>query len=128
MEKIDSEVIIDFTMAFRQLQYAKRRPTFGIKEFDNPDCGELYEDICTNNECSRLLHNQICDDTALDDFLSDSFIDAESNGLLHESSNENRALSEGQLIMLPFRVHGFSLRSRNWGPSKFPHVKFIADI
>ncbi|KAL8930795.1 MAG: hypothetical protein Q9208_000336 [Pyrenodesmia sp. 3 TL-2023] len=91
-EEIDSEVIVDFTMAFRQLQYSKRRPTFGVKEYDNPDCRELYEDRCTDDECLEIMHNRICDDTALDKFLSDSFINAESSGLLHESSNENQAL------------------------------------
>ncbi|KAL8903209.1 MAG: hypothetical protein Q9207_004075 [Kuettlingeria erythrocarpa] len=79
-------------MAFRQSQYSKRRPTFGIKEFDKPDCRELYEDVCTDDECFGVAHNRICDDTALDEFLFDSFTDAERNGLLHENSNEDKAL------------------------------------
>ncbi|KAL8758367.1 MAG: hypothetical protein Q9199_001542 [Rusavskia elegans] len=107
------EVIVDFTSAFRQLN--KWRPLLGIREFEHPDIRELYEDACTGNECFRLSHNRICDDTQLDNFLSDAFINAEINGLLHESPYDSQALSEDQLILLPYRVQGYSLRSRIWG-------------
>lgn len=125
-DKIDSEVIVDFTSAFRQLH--EWRPLLGIRDFMHPDCRELYEDECIGKECFRLPHNRICDDTALDNFLSDAFINAETNGLLHEISNDSQALSEDQLILLPYRVQGYSLRSRNWGPSKFPNLNGIADV
>ncbi|KAI4262402.1 MAG: hypothetical protein L6R42_002424, partial [Xanthoria sp. 1 TBL-2021] len=108
-EEIDSEVIVDFTSAFRQLH--ARKPLLGIRDFVHPDCRELYEDACTGNECFRLSHNPICDDTQLDNFLSDAIINAETNGLLHESPYDSQALSEDQLILLPYRVQGYSLRS-----------------
>ncbi|KAI4261055.1 MAG: hypothetical protein L6R42_003740, partial [Xanthoria sp. 1 TBL-2021] len=122
-EEIDSEVIVDFTSAFRQFHTWK--PLLGIKDFVHPDCRELYEDGCVGKECFNLAHNRISDDTALDDFLSVAFINDETNGLLHQSAYDSQALSEDQLILLPYRVQGYSLRSRNWVPLNIDHLSDI---
>ncbi|KAL8643054.1 MAG: hypothetical protein Q9226_008435, partial [Calogaya cf. arnoldii] len=63
----------------------------------------------------------------LDNFLSDTIINAETNGLLHESPYDSQALSEDQLILLPYRVQGYSLRSRNWVPLNIDHLSDIAN-
>ena len=47
----------------------------------------------------------------------DRFLGTESHGMFLESRGVSQNLTEEQLILLPFRVHGFSLRSRNWGMS-----------
>ena len=47
----------------------------------------------------------------------DRFLNAESRGIFLESHGISERLTEDQLILLPFRVHGFSLRSRKWSMS-----------
>ncbi len=47
------------------------------------------------------------------------FVNDESHGVLLESRSANQNLGESQLVLLPYRVHGYSLRSRNWGMSNY---------
>lgn len=80
------------------------------------DLRETYEDQCEEDvPCMRWDHNALYDDTFLDKSEMDRFLNVESHGIFGESREGSQTLSKDQLILLPYRVHGFSLRSRNWG-------------
>lgn len=118
-EEIESEVIIDFTQAFRQSDYAKYKPQIGLQGATRADEREVYEDRCPANEgdqCLKLDHNNLVVDTEFDKMQMDRFLNVESRGMFLESRGVAQALTEDQLILLPYRVHGFSLRSRHWVP------------
>ncbi len=80
---------------------------------------ELYEDECAANgeQCLRRSHNGLLDDTEFDKLQMDKFLAVDSHGMFLESRGISQTLNEDQLILLPYRVHGFSLRSRKWGTS-----------
>ena len=67
--------------------------------------------------CLHLDHNALIDDTDFDKLQMDKFLNLESHGMFLESRGVSQILTEDQLILLPYRVHGFSLRSRKWGMS-----------
>ena len=109
-------MIIDFTQAFRQPHYAKYKPQIGLQVMTMADRRETYEDQCDDNDlCMRWSHNSLVDDTTFDKLQMDRFLNVESHGMFLESRDGSQTLSEDQLVLLPYRVHGFSLRSRNWG-------------
>ncbi|KAL8921440.1 MAG: hypothetical protein Q9172_004032 [Xanthocarpia lactea] len=85
-EEIDSEVIVDLTMAYRQPDYSIWKPQLGIEEFERSDYRELYECACTLKEDCTRWHNRIHDDTDLDNHLSEFFMNSEINGILGQSS------------------------------------------
>ena len=62
-------------------------------------------------------HNSLIDDTEFDKLQMDRFLNVDSRGMFLESRGISRVPTEDQLILLPYRVHGFSLRSRQWGMS-----------
>lgn len=108
-------MIIDFARAFRQHPYSQNRPQLGLRGKSSSDYREIYEDRCRGEKCTFADHNRILDDTVLDDSLTERFVNAETDGLLLENAYREKALNEDQLILLSCCVHGFSLRSRNWG-------------
>ena len=110
---------MDFTQAFRQPGYAKHRPQIGLQGPTRADARELYEDHCAANgyQCLEQTHNSLVDDTEFDKLQMDRFLNVESRGKFLESREISPVLTEDQLILLPYRVHGFSLRSRQWGMS-----------
>ena len=117
--KIDSEVIIDFTQSFRQPDYAKFKPQIGIQGATRADVREVYQDRCLADEeettqCGKLDHNSLVDDTEFDRRQMDRFLNAESREIFLEPRDDSQILTEDQLILLPYRVQGFSLRSRKW--------------
>ena len=117
--KIESEVIVDFTQAFRQPNYAIHKPQIGLQEPTRADARELYEDTCPAHsyQCMDQNHNSLVDDTDFDKLQMDRFLNVESRGMFLESRGTSPVLTEDQLILLPYRVHGFSLRNRQWGLS-----------
>ena len=117
--KIESEVIVDFTQAFRQTNYAIHKPQIGLQGPTMADARELYEDRCPAKgyQCMEQSHNSLLDDTVFDKLQMDRFLNVESRGMFLESRGMSPVLTEDQLILLPYRVHGFSLRSRQWGLS-----------
>ena len=115
--KVDSEVIIDFTQSFRQTDYAKFKPQIGIQGATRADVRELYQDRCSPEgkyQCTKLSHNRLVDDTEFDRRQMDRFLNVESRGIFLESRGDSQVLTADQLILLPYRVQGFSLRSRKW--------------
>ena len=104
-------MIVDLRETFEH--WPDWRPRLGLQNFSSPDYNELYEDVCTEEECLIWDHNRILDDNELDDVQTENFVNAEADGLLLESPYTNQALSEDQLILLPYLVHGYPLRDRN---------------
>lgn len=80
---------------------------------------EVYEDRCPadTDQCLKMDHNNLVVDTEFDKTQMDRFLNVESHRMFLESRRVSQTLTEDQLILLPYRVHGFSLRSRNWGVS-----------
>lgn len=114
--KIESEVIIDFTQSFRQPDYAKHKPQIGLRGGSWADEREVYEDRCPAEikPCLRMDHNSLVDDTEFDKLQMERFLNVEAHGMFFESRGGSQILTEDQLILLPYRVQGFSLRSRKW--------------
>ena len=110
-------------MAYRQPGYSIWKPQLGIEEFKRSDYRELYENGGSPKVDSIPWFNRICDDTILDNYLSEVFITSETNGVLGQSSYDSQPLSEDQLILLPYQVHAFSLRSRKWGASNLTNLE-----
>ena len=120
--QIESEVMIDFEQAFREPEYHHHRPQLGIRGNSSADGRELYDDICSAKRCMLEDHNCILDDTKFDILRRDRFVNAASSEFLHKTHQSTENLSEVQLILLPYCVHGFSLRNRKWG-SLFCHTQ-----
>ena len=89
----------------------------GFRGASCSDIRELYEDRCLDQKCYRVDHNWIVDDELFDEVRKDHFINVESGGMLEASLDSTQALSEDQLMLLPYRVHGYALRTRFWGQS-----------
>lgn len=79
----------------------------------------MYEDNCPANEkqCLHISDNSLVDDREFDKLQMDRFLNVDSRGMFLESRGSSQTLTKDQLILLPYRVHGFSLRSRKWGMS-----------
>ena len=116
--KIEGEVIIDFERAFRSRAYAQLKPLIGIQGPQISDMRELYEDLCVDAQCFQETHNWIVDDEVLDESRRDHYVNVESKQMLQETRHSNQAWTADQLILLSFRVPGFSLRTRRWGQSQ----------
>ena len=112
-------MIVDFTQSFRQPENAIHKPQIGLQRATIADVREVYEDHCSANksQCMRMNHNCLVDDTEFDKQQMDRFLNVESRGMFLETRESSQTLTEDQLILLPYRVHGFSLRSRKWGMS-----------
>ena len=117
--KIESEVIIDFTQSFRQPDYAKHKPQIGLQGATRADEREVYEDRCPEEvkACLRWDHNSLIDDTEFDKLQMDRFLNVQAHGMFLESRGVSQILTDDQLVLLPYRVQGFSLRSRKWRTS-----------
>ena len=115
---MNSEIITDFALAFRQREKARERPSWrpeiGFSAATKADLRELYEDDCPDN-CGVFRHNDIYDDTNFDRKRMDDFISWGSDSLFKQDSPSRQTLSEDQLILLPTRIFAFALRNRKWG-------------
>ena len=118
-------MIIDFTQSFRQPDYATYKPQIGLQGATRSDEREVYEDRCAADEdqCLEMNHNSLVDDTEFDKLQMDRYLNIESHGMFLESRGISQILTEDQLILLPYRVQGFSLRSRKWRTSIFAKLK-----
>lgn len=102
-----------------QSDYAIHKPQIGIQGPTRTDIREVYEDY---DQTRKFLgfetdRNSLIDDTEFDRLQMDRFLNFESRGMFRESRGVLQVLTNDQLILLPCRVHGFSLRSRKWGRS-----------
>ena len=90
----------------------------GIIGASYSDIRQLYEDRCVDYECFQVKHNWIMDDEIFDEVRKDDYINVESSGMFEGTLDSTQTLSEDQLILLPYRVHGYTLRTRFWGQSQ----------
>lgn len=99
-----------------------RKPRLGIREFAKTEYRETFEDLCKDDvdQCLNVNHSRISDDTKLDDYLSLIFLNDEGKGLLLGGPYKIQALSEDQLLLLPYCVPAFSLKSRTFSMTKSP--------
>lgn len=102
--------------SFRQSDYAIHKPQIGIQGATRTDIREVYEDYDQTRTFLGLEtdRSSVIDDTEFDRL---QMVNFESRGMFRESRGILQVLTNDQLIILPCRVHGFSLRSRKWGRS-----------
>ena len=123
-EEVDSQVVIDGHMAAivpsdQRPDKADWMPTLGMKEPTEPDMKEIeYSHINCESEDCGICHNP---DPAKRWFFDHLEFDRrQSKAYVTSQEIGNRPFGEGelrehQLILLPYRVFGFVLRSRKWG-------------
>ncbi|KAI8630080.1 hypothetical protein F5Y19DRAFT_431078 [Xylariaceae sp. FL1651] len=114
-EQVESEVIIDFELAF--LQTKINRPSLGLRDQlvddDKREVGDVVvmDHVCTEAGCCG---NEITfNDYAVDDIERNSF-KAEYKYLFDDNPEHPNQLTPEHLILLPPHVYGFVLRTRRW--------------
>ena len=115
MHKVDSEVVIDFALAFRHINHHGWRPEIGFIAPTPSDPRECHDFPCQSKTCTLTHFDLGYDDTKIDKLLMNRYIDKDGHILFKERRYDATILEEEQLILLPNRVFGFALRSRNWG-------------
>lgn len=128
-EEVDSQVIIDCHMAAivpsdQRPDKAQWMPILGMTQPTQPDERELSEahvdcfrqdcSICNNPRSSNVFNHQ-------------RFARQQSKDYLTKEEIVNRPFGEGELrehhiMLLPYRVFGFVLRSRKWGKRSFLRI------
>lgn len=128
-EEVDSQVIIDCHMAAivpsdQRPDKAQWMPTLGMTQPTVPDEREITEihadcfrqdcGICNNPRSSNVFNHQ-------------RFARQQSKDYLTKEEIVNRPFGEGELrehhiMLLPYRVFGFVLRSRKWGKHSFLRI------
>ncbi|KAI1359010.1 hypothetical protein F5Y08DRAFT_93202 [Xylaria arbuscula] len=114
-EQVESEVIIDFELAF--LQTIINRPSLGLRDkLVDDDMGEVGDVRLVHHVCSvpGCCGNDITfDDYEIDDIERDSF-KADYMYLFDDNPEHPSQLTSEHLILLPPHVYGFVLRTRRW--------------
>lgn len=114
--QVDSEVIIDHAMAIEHCRGSGcnwsirfgggviAKPTRANKRevFETVDCSIPHCKTCTD----------VFDDAVIDLHLRDRFIRSSRN----LKTLRGKSLTDNQLILLPYRVCGYSLNARKWYP------------
>jgi hypothetical protein len=110
---VDSEVIIDFGLAFIRMKDEK--PEIGVDELVDDDKRELSESVMLNTACSEAGccgNDIIYNDYEVDAKERSEF--KENNKQLFESREDPYQLSSEHRRLLPPMVYGFTLRTRKW--------------
>ncbi|KAI4190745.1 MAG: hypothetical protein L6R41_000607 [Letrouitia leprolyta] len=113
-EQIDSQVIIDFALAYRK--HPKNAPKFGLRSWIEDDARVVTE-ACGIPGCTDCFKDRLMfDDHRVDRQRTVEFIRANGALLRTISSNEDltKNLTQNMMLLLPNRVYGFVLRSRRW--------------
>ncbi|KAL8759679.1 MAG: hypothetical protein Q9184_003542 [Pyrenodesmia sp. 2 TL-2023] len=106
---IDSQVIIDFALAYRK--HPKNAPKFGLRSWIEDDA-RIVTEACGIPGCTDCFKDRFMfDDHRVDRQRTVEFIRANGSLLRITSSEE---LTESMMLLLPNRVYGFVLRSRRW--------------
>ncbi|KAI0548396.1 hypothetical protein F4679DRAFT_551013 [Xylaria curta] len=114
-EQVESEVIIDFELAFIQTKIEK--PALGVRdklvaddlrEFGSVPAAESICDLpgCCGNEIMFA-------DYQIDAMERDNFMEKHKN-LIDDNAENSDQLSPEHIILLPPHVYGFILRTRKW--------------
>ncbi|KAL8932924.1 MAG: hypothetical protein Q9216_006609, partial [Gyalolechia sp. 2 TL-2023] len=113
-EQIDSQVIIDFALAYRK--HPKNAPKFGLRSWIEDDARVVTE-ACGIPGCTDCFKDRFMfDDHRVDRQRTVEFIRANGSLLRTISSSEDltKNLTENMMLLLPNKVYGFVLRSRRW--------------
>ncbi|KAL8687148.1 MAG: hypothetical protein Q9224_005239, partial [Gallowayella concinna] len=109
-EQIDSQVIIDFALAYRK--HPKNAPHFGLRSWIEDDA-RIVTEACGIPGCTDCFKDRFMfDDHRVDRQRTVEFIRA--NQLLLRTVSSSEELTESMMLLLPNRVYGFVLRSRRW--------------
>ncbi|KAL8811797.1 MAG: hypothetical protein Q9223_007455, partial [Gallowayella weberi] len=109
-EQIDSQVIIDFALAYRK--HPKNAPRFGLRSWIEDDA-RIVTEACGIPGCTDCFKDRFMfDDHRVDRQRTVEFIRA--NQLLLRTVSSSEELTESMMLLLPNRVYGFVLRSRRW--------------
>ncbi|KAL8786278.1 MAG: hypothetical protein Q9213_002873 [Squamulea squamosa] len=109
-EQIDSQVIIDFALAYQK--HPKHTPKFGLRSWIEDDA-RIVTEACGIPGCTDCFKDRIMfDDHRVDRQRTVEFIRA--NGSLLRTISSCEELTENMMLLLPNRVYGFVLRSRRW--------------
>ncbi|KAJ5613894.1 hypothetical protein N7528_007548 [Penicillium herquei] len=123
-EQVESQVIIDFQLAF--LEMSDNKPQIGLESLVDHDLRETMLahfrcDRCTAEGCCG--NDYIASDVAIDEKEEQQFKSL-PGGLIDSTANADD-LTEDQKALLPFKVYGFVLRSRKWATFD---IESISDV
>ncbi|KAJ5548559.1 hypothetical protein N7513_005793 [Penicillium frequentans] len=123
-EQVESQVIIDFQLAF--LEMSDRKPQIGldsIVDHDNRETNLGYFRCvrCSSEGCCG--NDYIVQDSSIDEKEEQQFKGL--NGSLIDSTGNAEDLNRDQMALLPFMVYGFVLRSRKWATFD---IESISDV
>ncbi|KAL8658229.1 MAG: hypothetical protein Q9226_001166 [Calogaya cf. arnoldii] len=109
-EQIDSQVIIDFALAYQK--HPKNIPKFGLRSWIEDDA-RIVTEACGIPGCTDCFQDRFMfDDHRVDRQRTVEFIRA--NGTLLRTISNSNELTDNMMLLLPNRVYGFVLRSRRW--------------
>ncbi|KAL8726302.1 MAG: hypothetical protein Q9166_006804 [cf. Caloplaca sp. 2 TL-2023] len=109
-EQIDSQVIIDFALAYQK--HPNNAPKFGLRSWIEDDA-RIVTEACGIPGCTDCFKDRFMfDDHRVDRQRTVEFIRANQSLLRTISSSEE--LTDNMMLLLPNRVYGFVLRSRRW--------------
>lgn len=111
--QVESEVVIDFQLAFIQKNIEK--PVIGLEGLVDDDTRELSDPWKTNIVCDRYGccgNDAYYNDYEIDEKERNAF--SQSYKHLYSSTDDPAQLKDDQRILLPPLVHGFVLRTRKW--------------
>jgi hypothetical protein len=123
-EQVESQVIIDFQLAF--LEMSDNKPQIGLDSLVDHDHRETdlgyYRCIpCSIEGCCG--NDYIVRDSSIDEKEEQQFKGL--NGSLIDSTGDAEDLTRDQKALLPFKVYGFVLRSRKWATFD---IESISDV
>lgn len=110
---MDSEIIIDFDLAYLRMKDSK--PNLGIEGLVGDDMREVNEDWKSCKACDRsgcCGNDMIYADYEVDDKDRSDF--RESHKRLFDFIDDEGQLTPEHMVLLPPKVHGFVLRTRKW--------------
>ncbi|KAJ6031605.1 hypothetical protein N7540_002337 [Penicillium herquei] len=123
-EQVESQVIIDFQLAF--LEMSDNKPQIGLDSLVDHDLrettlGHFRCDRCTSEGCCG--NDYIAADSGVDEKEEQQFKNLHGN--LIDSTGFAEDLTQDQKALLPFKVYGFVLRSRKWATFD---IESISDV
>ncbi|KAJ5836217.1 hypothetical protein N7447_002243 [Penicillium robsamsonii] len=123
-EQVESQVIIDFQLAF--LEMSDNKPQIGLDSLVDHDPRETnlgyFRCIrCGSEGCCG--NDYVAQDSGIDEKEEQQF--KSLNGTLIDSTGYAEDLTPDQKALLPFKVYGFVLRSRKWATFD---IESISDV
>ncbi|KAL8836140.1 MAG: hypothetical protein Q9170_003033 [Blastenia crenularia] len=108
--QIDSQVIIDFALAYRK--HPKNAPKFGLRSWIEDDA-RIVTEACGIPGCTDCFKDRFMfDDHRVDRQRTVEFIRANQD--LLRIITDVKELTQNIMLLLPNKIYGFILRSRRW--------------